>query len=96
MPNNADQVVSLLTDVAGAVGDIEQTLQAAPSHEKKAAAMTALQDAINIAAKNAPSQDTEQLKATTSKAVDLVVQLNNVMGIFKKGKRQAAPAKKSA
>lgn len=96
MPNDAEQVVSLLTDVVGAVGDVEKTLQTAPSHEKKAAAMTALQDAINIAAKEAPAANGQQVQAVTSKAVDLVVELKNTLGVFQKHKRHAVPAKKSA
>ena len=93
---NADQVVSLLSDVTGAVGDVEKTLHSAPSHEKKAAAMTALKDAINIAAKQAPAAERDQITSATGKAVDLVVELKNVFGLFKRHKRQAIPAKKSA
>ena len=52
---------------------------------KKAAAMTALQDAINLAVKDAPAQDGQQVKAVASKAEDLVVELENILGIFKEG-----------
>jgi hypothetical protein len=96
MPNKTDQVVGLLTDVAGAVGDVEKTLQTAPSHEKKAAAMAALKDAVNIAAKQAPEAEREQITSAAGKAVDLVVELKNVFGLFKRHKRHAIPATKSA
>ena len=96
MPNKTDQVVSLITDVVGAVNDVENTLQTSQSHEKKAAAMTALQDAINIATKSTPGSNPAQVKDVTGKAVDLAVELKNVLGIFKKSKHHKVPAKKTA
>jgi hypothetical protein len=98
MTNKAQDAVTFLTQVAGAVGDVENTLNTAPSHDKKAAAMTALQDALDMTAKNTSSADKAQIKDTASKAVDLVVQLNNLLGAFHHGKSKHHPiaAKKSA
>jgi hypothetical protein len=101
MPDKTDQVATLLTQVVGAVNDVENTLQTSPSHEKKAAAITALQDAVNIAATAAPNSDAPQLKSATSNAIDLVVNLKNVLGMFKRTKHtkaapHAVPSKKTA
>jgi hypothetical protein len=96
MPNGTDHVESLLTDVVGAVGDVEKTLKTAPSHEKKAAAMTALHDAIHTAEKKMPAEQVQEVKSITSKLVDLVVALKHLLGHFTKGKDHAISAKKSA
>jgi hypothetical protein len=87
--------------VVGAVNDVENTLQTSPSHEKKAAAVTALQDAVNIAANAAPNSDAPQLKSATGNAIDMVVNLKNVLGLFKRTKHtkatpHAVPSKKTA
>jgi hypothetical protein len=102
MSDQSDAAVSLFTDVVGAVNDVEKTLETAPSHEKKAAAMTALKDAINITAKDAPGTDAAQVGNIAGQAVDLAVELKNVLGLFRKKKtqtkpkHQVVPAKKSA
>lgn len=96
MPDKSDAVVSLLSDVVGAVNDVETTLQTAPSHEKKAAAMTALQDAIKIATKDAPATQAAQVGDLASKAVDLTVELKNVLGLFHKSKPRPVATKKTA
>ena len=94
----AEQAVTFLTKVAGAVSDVENTLNTAPSDQKKAAAITALQDAIDITAKDAPQADKAQIKDTAGKAVDVVVELNNLFGAFHRSKSKHRPvaAKKSA
>ena len=89
MADKGQQAVTFLTQVASAVSNVENTLNTAPSHEKKAAAMTALQDAIDITAKNAPQADQAQIKDTAGKAVDLVVGLNNLLGVFHRHKNKS-------
>src|SRR5271157_4035925 len=98
MTNNAQQTLTFLTQVASAVGDVENTLNTAPSHEKKAAAITALGDEIDIAAQAAQPADQAQIKDTAGKAVDLVVKLNNLFGAFhhSKSKQHPAAVKKTA
>jgi hypothetical protein len=79
------------------VGDVENTLNTAPSDEKKAAAITALGDAIDIATKTAQPADQAQIKDTAGKAVDLVVKLNNLFGAFHHRKsKQPVAVKKTA
>lgn len=94
MTNKVDQTVSILTQVVGAVDDVENTLQNTPSNEKKAAAMTALQDAITIATKNVPDSDRTRVTNTIGSAIDLVVALKNGLGLFGSGPKRAI--KKSA
>jgi len=56
-PKTSGHGTSFFSQLVSAVGDVEHTLATTPSHEKEAAAMTALQDAVGIVANNPPGQN---------------------------------------
>jgi len=85
----------LLKSTAGAVHDVETTLDSAPADQKKAAAMAALGDAVDVAVESAPEQKQKEVKGAIGASVDAIVEVHSALKPSNGSKAESGDKSKS-